>query len=257
MYIKKTYNFGRLHKFETPTLIKGVNAILKNYDTEALDIKIWCDLLLDQESELGELTEINRKHPASKELKMLRKRRKLLLSVLNTHYSALERANVEQLKGHQEILIPFLERFVRNLVTNNYKKLEELVTQMLRNTDEDTEIQSALETVGLKIYFDELKMIQENIALCKSKVVKFKSEIPKMRTSAIKNSSVQALNNLIRSIELGKIKNPETDYSPLSNELDVFLGEFRVLDKSRKTRSKTAETKKTAASSTTTTATAL
>ncbi len=256
MYIK-IVRYGRIHKYETPTLIKGVNAILKNYDTEALDIKTWSELLLDQESELGEITEINRKHPASGELKTLRKARRHLLSVINTHYRALERAQVDSLKAHQEVLVPFLDRYVRHIIVSNYKKLDEVVSQMLGEAAIVPELSPALEAVGLKVYFDELKMVQDNIALCKSKVVKFRSEIPKMRTAAIKESSVNALNNLIKSIELGRIKNPETDYTPLSNELGVFMGEFQSLDKARRTRSKKAEIKKTAASSTTTTATAL
>ncbi|MHB9057085.1 MAG: hypothetical protein ACYC2P_13220 [Paludibacteraceae bacterium] len=254
----KISHYGRIHKMETPTLIKGVNAILKNYDREALDIKIWCDLLLNQESELGEITEINRRNPAMKELNTYRKARRSLLSVINTHYSALERAQVNSLAAQLEVVIPFLNRFVRNLVSNNFKKMNEIVIQMLHIVNEDVSLQSALEVVGLKVYFDELNLIQNNITLCKSRIVKFKSEIPKMRTEAIKKEAVNALNNLIMSIELGKIKHPELDYTPLTNELNVFLGEFQALDKTRRTISKnSAENKKTAAMSPTTTATAI
>lgn len=255
MLINKKY--GRIQKMETPTLFKGVNAILSKYDTEALDIKTWCDLLLDQESELGELTEINRTHPASKELKTQRKARKMLLSVINTHYSALNRAQVGLLTAQQEVVIPFLTKYVRNSVSNNNKKLDEILIQMFGTIDEDVSLQTALQVVGLKVYFDELKVIQQNITLCKSKIVKFKSETPKMRTEAIKKSAVNALSNLIQSIELGKIKYPEKDFVPLTNELGAFLSEYQMLDKMRRTISKrTAENKKTVALSSTTDATA-
>ena len=79
-----------------------------------------------------------------------------------------------------------------------------------------------------------------------------------MKIPTIKKSAVKALNNLIVSIELGKIKHPELDYEPLINELNAFLGQYQSLDKTRRTISKkAAENKKTVASSTTTTATVL
>ena len=253
----KNNKYGRIHKMETPTLIKGVNAIVKKYDTVDLDLKTWCDQLLNQESELAELTEIILTHPAMKELKKQRKARKKLLGVVNIHYSALERAQVDSLTTQQEVVIPFLKQYVRNTITNNNKKMEEIVIQMLRTIEENEPLRMALQTVGLKVYFDELKMIQQNITLCKTKIVAFKSETPKMRTAAIKKSAVNALSNLIQSIELGKIRYPEKDYMPLTNELEAFLSEYQMLDKTRRTISKKiAENKKTVASSPTTDATA-
>ena len=77
-----------------------------------------------------------------------------------------------------------------------------------------------------------------------------------MRTVAIKNSGIKALNNLITSINLGIIKNPAVDYMPLVNELNAFLGKFIMLDRTRRTVSlRTAENKETVASSPTTSAT--
>ena len=248
MNIIKVYSYGRIQKFEISTLIKGVNAIVKKYDTVALDIKIWCDLLLDQESELGEITEINRTHPAMKDLKKYRTLLRNILSVLNTHLSALKRAQVSTLSPQQEVVVPFLDRSIRNIVTSNFKKVEEKVIQMIHEVEQNSELQAALEVVGLKVYFDELKLVHNNVALCKMKMVTFKSETPKMRTAAIKSSSVKALTNLIRSINLAIIKYPEKDYNPMTNELNVFLGEYQSLDKSRRTMSKkSAEIKKTAA----------
>ena len=254
----KTYKFVRIQKLEYPTIIKGTNVIVRKYDTEALDIKTWCDLLLDQESELSQITEVNRKHPAVKELNKYRKKRRALLSVINTTSAALDRAEVDQLTARQAVVLPFLNTYVRNVYSENLKKTEERVDQMLQAIEENTALKTALQEVGMKVYFDELKVIQTNITRIKSEIVKFKSEIPKMRTTAIKNSGIAALNNLITSINLGIIKNPGVDYTPLINELDAFLGEFRVLDKTRKTVAKrTAENKKTVASSTTTNTTAL
>ena len=128
---------------------------------------------------------------------------------------------------------------------------------MIRLIDEDEALRLSLAEAGMKVYFDELKVIQEKIILCQTTVVKFKSELPKEKTATIKKSAVKALNNLIESIELGKIKHPELDTTPLTNELESFLSEFRSLDKTRRTiAKKIAENKKTVASSPTTSATA-
>ena len=254
----EVYEYGRIQKFETPTLIKGANVILGKYDTEALDIKTWCDLLLDQESELSEVTEVNRKHPAMDELKIYRKERKTLLGVIKIQSFALERSRIGSIITQQKVVLDFLNRFIGDISANNYKKVDEKVSEIINAIEKDSSLQSAIAAVGMKVYFDELKVVQQKITSSQSIVVKFKSELPKTKIPTIKKSAVKALNNLIVSIELGKIKHPELDYEPLINELNAFLGQYQSLDKTRRTISKkAAENKKTVASSTTTTATVL
>ena len=253
----KKSSYQRIHQNESSTLINGVNAILGNYDTVALDIKTWSDQLQNQGSELNAVTEINRKHPAMDDVKIHLKDRKSLLGVLKTQSLVLERLPIGSISSHQAKVLVFLKRFVRNINTYNYKEVDKIVAQMFRLIEEDEALRLSLAEVGMMVYFDELKVIQEKIILCQTTVVKFKSELPKEKTATIKKSAVKALNNLIESIELGKIKHPELDTTPLTNELESFLSEFRSLDKTRRTiAKKTAENKKTVASSPTTSATA-
>jgi len=251
-----TYKFARIQKLEFSALIKGTNVILGKYDAEALEISIWCDLLLDQESELSSIKEVNRVHPSAKELKKYLKKCKALLSIINSSSAVLDRAEVDQLTVHQAVVMPFLNTYVRNFYSDNQTKTEEKVAQMLFAIEESAALKTALQEVGMKVYFDELKVVHNNITLIKREIVTFKSELPKMRTVAIKNSGIKALNNLITSINLGIIKNPAVDYMPLVNELNAFLGKFIMLDRTRRTVSlRTAENKETVASSPTTSAT--
>ena len=156
------------------------------------------------------------------------------------------------------MVLDFLNRFIVDISANNYKKVDEKVSEIINAIEKDSSLQSAIAAVGMKVYFDELKVVQQKITSSQSIVVKFKSELPKTKIPTIKKSAVKALNNLIVSIELGKIKHPELDYEPLINELNAFLGQYQSLDKTRRTISKkAAENKKTVASSTTTTATVL
>jgi len=253
----KVFKFGRIHKMETPTLIKGVNAIVKKYDTEALDIKTWSELLLKHGKEFDKETEINRRHPAMDDVKIYRKQCKKLLGVIMTQSSALERIQIDSISSHRIKVLNFLKPYRRDIGTNSYKKVDEIVSLIIRLIDEDASLRLSIAEVGMKVYFDELKVIQEKLIACQSTIVQFKSEIPKTRAIEIKKSAVKTLNNLIESIELGKIKHPELDTTPLTNELESFLSEFRSLDKTRRTiAKKTAENKKTVASSPTTSATA-
>ena len=253
----KKYNFQRIHKNESSTLINGVNAILGKYDTVALDIKAWSDDLLNQGSELNEVTEINRKHPAMDDVKIHLKDRKSLLGVLKTQSLVLERLPIGSISSHQAKVLLFLKRFLRDINTGNNKEVDKIVVQMIRLIDEDEALRLSLAEAGMKVYFDELKVIQEKLIACQSTIVQFKSEIPKTRAIEIKKSAVKTLNNLIESIELGKIKHPELDTTSLTNELQTFLGDYWTLNQTRRTISKrTAENKKTVASSTTTDATA-
>ena len=253
----KKNNYERIKKYESSTLIKGVNAILSKYDTEALDIKTWSELLLKHGKEFDKETEINRRHPAMDDVKIYRKQCKKLLGVIMTQSSALERIQIDSISSHRIKVLNFLKPYRRDIGTNSYKKVDEIVSLIIRLIDEDASLRLSIAEVGMKVYFDELKVIQEKLIACQSTIVQFKSEIPKTRAIEIKKSAVKTLNNLIESIELGKIKHPELDTTSLTNELESFLSEFRSLDKTRRTiAKKTAENKKTVASSPTTSATA-
>ena len=253
----KKSNYQRIHKNESSTLINGVNVILGKYDTEALDIKTWSDQLLNQGSELNEVTEINRRHPAMDEVKIYRQGRRSILGVMKTQSYVLERTRIDSITSHLTVVLEFLKRFVRDINTYNYKEVDKIVAQMIRLIEEDATLRTSLAEMGMMVYFDELKVIQEKINLCQTTVVKFRSEIPKKKTATIKKSAVKALNNLIESIELGKIEHPELDTTPLTNELESFLSAYRSLDQTRRTIARTtAENKETVASSPTTTATA-
>lgn len=244
----KLFNFWRILKFETPTLIKGAIAVIRKFDMEALHLKINSDKLIAQETELEAITEVVRTHPAAKELKRDRAKRLRILRTLNTYLSALNKAVDTTPIPEHEVVIPFMDKHIRGIASNNFKELDERMVQMLRDYDSDEALQTALGVVGISIYFDSLKEVQANISTSKAKLVKFKSEQPKMRTDAIKRESIQLLNNLLADIELSQIKYPEVDYTPLKNELYSFLSDYITLEKTRRTKSrKTALEKKTAA----------
>jgi len=118
---------------------------------------------------------------------------------------------------------------------------------------------AALVTLGLNVYFGELKVCQQSIKQGESLRIEIISVRIKQNTLIAKEKIANAVSNLLDAIELAKVEHTEIDYMPLINELNVLLNSKQTMLKSRVTRSKNSIANKTTtvASSTTTSATAI
>jgi len=117
-------------------------------------------------------------------------------------------------------------------------------------------LKQAATTTGINEYVDELDVLKKRIELnCATRNADNSARRMKNELN-LKPSILSAISNLLKAIDLAQVHNTAVDFTPLIAELNQFFVPFMALTRSRSTRNKNADIKKTAASSSTTTATA-
>lgn len=247
-------SFSRLWKNEFRALVNRVVGFLDQYDPEALDLKFVYDKLVKAQAELRLLQVREGKHPKSMELSDNRLKREKLIRTLIAQIRVLKSANQIYTIPQLEIIAPFVERYLNPIVKVNSSVKTDILEEMYLRLDEDVTLQTAIVTLNLKSFFDELKVLQNDYNQIESDRSTSRSNRQKVITLDVRANSEEALKNLMNEIVLAQMKHPELDYNPLINSLnDTFLF-YMSQAKSRTTYRKNVATSKVSAINTTTTA---
>ncbi len=247
--------YNRVQKLELPDIVMGTLAIVEKHDPKAMFVEGMFKLLQEEIPNVAKLSEIYNGHPLTPELIKLREQsNKIVQSILKKSGSI---QNISSLSAQAAVIAPVVNRYLNGISRENQKAKTERVSQFIATTESDINLKTALETVGLKVYVDELVLVQQTIALNTNMRRISMSEKTIEDRSALKTSIVTALTNLFKSIELARVEHPDVDYMPMINELNQLLVSYHSLIKNRITRSKNLAKKTTVASSSTTTATAV
>ena len=251
------FSFLKIRKQEFPAIIDGVIAIVQKYNPKALFIDGMFNLLVELQTSLSVLTQKALSHPLTKVLKNQRKRRLELIRAIVLQGTAVEKAAVPSQADAVSMIVPLIYRHLSNLYRENLKVIDQEVQNFLAEFKRNDTLLNAAVTIGLKVFIDELKTLEDSMAV--NIVARRESKSPGRSVNKVqlRSNIIDGFSRLLNSIELAKVEHPELDYMPLINELNEFLVTYQTLVKSRTTRTKTAAQKTTtAASSTTTTATA-
>lgn len=253
------FSFSRVRKSEFPEIMNAILVVVEKHDPNALKIVGMYNLLLELKPLLDKLTLKYDGYPNSAELVDLRARRDNLLGAILSHLTAIEKAKVPVVAQEATLAVPYLRSYLDGILVENTTVKTGRIDQLLTNLDDYETMNTALVALGLNVYFGELGVCQQSINQGESLRREFLSVRIKQNTLIAKEKISYAVSNLLDAIELAKIENTEIDYIPLINELNVLLSSKQTMLKSRVTRSKNsvANKTKTAASSPTTTATAI
>ncbi|HEY5509347.1 MAG TPA: DUF6261 family protein [Paludibacter sp.] len=253
------FSLSKVRKSDFPEIMNAILAIVKKFDPVALKIVGMYNLLLELVPLLDMYTVMYDGYPIPKDLVAVRKQRKKLLGSILKQLSAIEGAGLTVTAQQAKLAVPYLRSYLKGITKVSTSANTGSVKQLLLNLEDNDPIKTAMDALGLTVYFDQLRTYQqimnqgtdtyrENLSA--------HSEFSNLKaTEQISN----AISNLLNSIELAKVEHKELDYMPLITELNVLLTAKQSVIKSRKTRSKNSVAKKTTtvASSTTTFATAI
>jgi ElaB/YqjD/DUF883 family membrane-anchored ribosome-binding protein len=124
----------------------------------------------------------------------------------------------------------------------------------------DVKLSTAVLTVGLKVYFDELeRLLDEAVTISDSKLATMTSR-GKSITNELRKRVSKQVSRLMKAIEAACEEHNELDYNPLIDSLNVLNTNYRTAQKAKATRAKNANEAKietTVASSVKTVATAV
>ena len=251
------FSFLKIRKQEFPAIIDGVIAIVQKYNPKALFIDGMFNLLVELQTSLPVLTQKALSHPLSKVLKNQRKRRMELIRAILLQGAAVEKAAVPSQADAVSLILPLISRHLSNLFRENLKVVHQEVENFLAEFKQNDGLLTAAATIGVKLFIDELKALEDSMAV--NVIARRESKSPGRSVNKVqlRLNIIDGFSRLLNSIELARVEHPELDYMPLINELNEFFVPYQALVRSRTTRNKTAAQKTTtAASSTTTTATA-
>jgi hypothetical protein len=234
------FPFMRIPKLEYPQFVNDIIAITEKYHPESFYINGLFGKLKEVQPSLKNLEVVYKKEPNTAVLKELRFKRENLLIAILAQIKAVSKAGVPSMSEQLKLVLPFTEKYFGRIMSNNTKIRSERINQMFAALDADTLLQTAMNSVGLGVYLNELRPLQLSMENTQNERRAKKSARPKMKTKEVKEKVTTALTNFLRSIELSIIEHPEVDYMPLVNEINDLLLSTKTELKARETRNKTA-----------------
>jgi hypothetical protein len=234
-------SFARVVNLEFMRLVMKLAQVVAKHNPATLKIEGVYNLLLAELPKLTSLQVKSGKHPNSIELKSLRLKRRNLLVVITGKVRLLPKAQVDALNASAALVLPLLEKYLKNIVADKLNTQSEKINELLDELDGNAAMNAALATLGLKVYLDELKTLQAAIEQQSDSQVANKSvKKLKVETRTIRAEVCDAVTDLLNAIEIAQKENKELDYTPLISEVNELLKPYQTDIKTRNTRSKNA-----------------
>ncbi len=253
--IKNYSSISDFRKYELTEILESISGIVASHNPETLGVNGMYELLIAQRAEVNKLKEEPRGYPMQNRYKELVRQRDKLVVAIRSGIKAIEKAALTTQTENSTVVIPIIRRYLNEFRKLNLTERLEKSAVLLKEID-TTERNVALEALGLKVYFDELRLLQteltEHAAGSKSAVISFR----KSQTHSVKKAVTGAIRNMFKAIELAAIDHPDKDYTELIQEINNYLSNYSIAAKARETRKVNALNNATVASTPTSTATA-
>lgn len=232
--------FSRIPKLEFSELVNSVTETVGRYNPSAMHIDDAYNLLLESKAQLSTLVVVKSKSEESKLVESLRERRLELLTGLVGHVKAAERSKLPSQKAMLVLVVPIMYTYWTNVRRYTIKTTTERLRQMIDELDNNSELRTAFNSLGLSEYTDELRQIQNSLLQYSVDIKKQKSTVPMFKTNEVKFTLGETLRDLCHSIELAEKANKGIDYDPMINELNFLFTTYNTLIKTKMTRNKNA-----------------
>lgn len=216
-------------KLEVPQMVEQVIEIVEKHGPQALKINEIYNLLIAEKPQIDKLFVWYRSHPFTKELKELRRKRRLNVRKISFHLSVLIQEDVSGVDKSVNLVKSEIERFILDFNSKNEEVKCRKLTQLFALIEEDEELELALSTLKFTEMLNDLRTTHSRILTMSNNKITSLSQRPKEKTSDLIKSVLTATKNIFKDIELAQLKFPEIDYNPLFDELNVLLIKYRNL----------------------------
>lgn len=247
--------FSQVRNLEYPGFMNDIVSIIAKHGAAKYFVEGQYNIMLGMQTELNELEVTYRKLPKTDELGIFREKRNNMISAILKQTKTLRKAGLASQTELLAFITPFVEKYMATIKDGNTKLKRERIRQLGKSFDDNTPLQDALVSLGLKMFFDELRSVQDQIDLALSEQVELLASVPKLDTKMIVKKSIKSMRNMFSAINLAILEHPTLDYSPLVNELNTYLGFYisnlRVRATSKKNAAKMKASKTKTATDTT------
>ncbi len=217
---------SKLLKLEVPELAENVIGIVTKHDPEVLQIEPVFNLLLAKQSEISKLKAPYGVDPIRLELKLLREKLMLDVSAIKLHLKRLYKTTD---KNELQLIQTVMNRYFAYLYkSRNIKEVKQKITGFLDDVKSDVELSTALSKFDFTDLVSNLGVSLFDVREVSSKRVSKLSQRPADRTQDLTTTVLDSIEYVFKEIEVAQLRNPDLDYAPLVNELNVLLYKYRL-----------------------------
>ncbi|HPS72571.1 MAG TPA: DUF6261 family protein [Bacteroidales bacterium] len=237
------YPLQKLRNDEFPDVVDFTLDIVEKHNPVELKIEGFYNRLLEKRPLLEEFSEDSNLAPQKELIDSERKERWQVILAIKQHANAAEKAAIGTQSDARMKVFPLVNNHLSDLTSKNQKVINRAVVDFLREYDDNAELIPAATLLGIDVYIDKLKTLQQsfnaNIAARRKSISAKRS----VKLQDIKLELVNTIGKLFSAIEVAQDENPAIDYTPLINELGELMVTYRALVKGRSTRAKTSADK--------------
>lgn len=260
--MEKIYKISRIPAnlfriIEFPEFASDICKVVEKHNRPELKIDEVFSMLKSAMTEVEKITVSDRSHPLTAQLQTLRADIDNNLVALTTLIKGVSKIKIENVNEAGLKALPVLKRFITGINRKNFFQKRKLLLLLFDEINADPDLVTALQTLGLKILIDELKRDVTSIGELQSLRRESKSQAEKIRNRLTITNASTAISNLFKSIEIAQKFETAVDYSPLVNELNQIMADYRHTMLLRANAGEGDEYKKTDAPSSTTAASVL
>ena len=221
-----TMPYSRMRYLDFPGFVNDVVKIATKYDAAALFVDGPYNRLLSIQTELNRLEVTYRKLPKTDELAELRLTRGIMIDTILRLMKNLNKAGLASQAEKLKLVTPFLERYMSSIPDSDTELKRELIRQLGKNFDDNVAVKEALESLGLKLFVDELRAVQTKIEETQNDQIALLSKNIVIDKKEVTSRAISTLKNLFHAIELAQLDHTDLDYSDLVNELNKYLSVY-------------------------------
>jgi len=215
--------YSRMRYLDFPGFVNDVVKIAAKYDAAALFVDGPYNRLLSIQTDLNRLEVTYRKLPKTDELTELRLTRGIMIDTILRLMKNLNKAGLASQAEMLKLVTPFLERYMSSIPDSDTELKRELIRQLGKNFDDNVAVKEALESLGLKLFVDELRAVQTKIEETQNDQIALLSKNIVIDKKEVTSRAISTLKNLFHAIELAQLDHTNLDYSDLVNELNKYL----------------------------------
>ena len=222
--------YDKMLKLEVPQMAEQVIRIIEKYEPETLKIDGAYNLLTAKQDHIDKLFVWYRSHPLTKELNVLRKKRRLNLRKVAFHLQVVIQEDVSGVDKAVNLVKSETERFILDFHSGKNEEVKcRMLTQFFNLIETNEELEEAFSTLNFTSFLNDLRSTHSRIMeLIENKMTTI-SYRPIEKTPYLKKSVLNGIKNMFMEIELAVLKYPEINYQPLCNELNVLLSNYANL----------------------------
>jgi hypothetical protein len=230
---------SKLKKQQLKSYVDQTVALVEMQDAEALHIDVMCDKLKALEPEFSRLdVKYGGSYSETALLKVVDSDINNVLRAIALQVKAAERMQYVVKAVELEMVKKFVARYIKTAIPELLDATVNICNSMLNELNANEALLAAVVKTGLKLHFDEVKRLLDEEYRLRTSLLAKTTLREKSITVNLRKQVTVATSNLLKAIEVERVKYPELNYEPLVNGLNALNMRYRTTLKARETRSK-------------------